>query len=217
MMNGVTIIWWDWVRWCKGETCNDNSLLDVLRLIITLHKWSPPLHPRPRHPRRLWSAPTQRWHISTLWRVVTSSTWLSGGEQTLLGQVKPGSPTWASKTPTGHPARSSTSLPDIPHTVSHHLFSFLLLSGRAPPPSKNLFALQSVCPFLLNMPALLGVPLIQRGICLKELLRTSLGRIIAGPDGWCYISVPSHTRPAKRPLTTLTLSSCRSDLFSEIK
>lgn len=61
MMNGVTIIWWDWVRWCKGEECNHNVLLDVL-LLIMLHKWSP------RHPRLLWTDPTRGWHVSNLSR-----------------------------------------------------------------------------------------------------------------------------------------------------
>lgn len=59
-MNGVTTVWWDWVRWCKGEECNDNALLDVLQLIMLLGKWSL------RHPRPLWTTPTSGWHISNL-------------------------------------------------------------------------------------------------------------------------------------------------------
>lgn len=59
-MTGVTIIWWDWVRWCNREICNDDFFLDVLQLIITLHKWSP------WHPHCLWTALTQGWSISNL-------------------------------------------------------------------------------------------------------------------------------------------------------
>lgn len=59
-MKGVTRSWWDWVRWCNREICNDDLLLDVLQLIITLHKWSP------WHPRCLWTAPTQGLSISNL-------------------------------------------------------------------------------------------------------------------------------------------------------
>lgn len=59
-MKGVTITL---VRWCNGEICNNDLLLDVLQLIITLHKWSP------WHPHCLWTACTQGWSISNLSQV----------------------------------------------------------------------------------------------------------------------------------------------------
>lgn len=56
----LQLFWWDGVRWYSGEIRNDNFLLDVSQLIITLHKWPP------WHPHRLWTALTQGWSIANL-------------------------------------------------------------------------------------------------------------------------------------------------------
>lgn len=62
MMNGVTIIWWDWVRWCKGDGCNHKALHDVLQPIMLLQQTisqapTPSLnysHPRVAHLQPAW-------------------------------------------------------------------------------------------------------------------------------------------------------------------
>lgn len=179
MMNGVTIIWWDWVRWCKGETCNDNSLLDVLQLIITLHKWFPPPPPQTPTPSLICSHPrvTHKYPMGSCHILDLTLRW------------------WTNTTGPGEARISDLSL-QTPHWLpcfllykppphpSHRLPSPFLLLTPFRPRSTSLEkpVCAPVClPFPLNMPALLGAPLRQRGIRLKELLRTSLWGSSPGP------------------------------------
>ncbi len=153
----------------------------------------------PRHPRRLWTAPTP-WRISNL-----SGVGVALGE-VLVSQVfnkpywghrdKAGSSDSSARPPsdTSHPMPAPSPLwplPHVPQTITHHPFSFFLLFTLSsadlcsflppfpstllplPPPSKRLFALHSAC--LPSTHARTpGAPVTQRGFHLKELLRTSL-------------------------------------------
>lgn len=211
MMNGVTIIWWDWARWCKGEMCNDNSPLDVLQLIITLRKWSP------RHPHCLWTAPTQGWHISNL-SVVSDAM----GE-VFVSQVF-NKPYWGHKDERGSsdtsPQPPQALLENPPPHPSHHLLyshssshsysratdlcnsvtPFLSTLLPPPPSSKCLFALHSARTPNTCQPSWGGSYTVRNSF--ERAPQDVVMRIIIRPDGWCYISVPSHTDPTKRPLTS---------------
>lgn len=137
----------------------------------------------PRHPRCLWTAPTQGWRISNL-SVVDAAL----GE-VLVSQVF-NKPYWGQWDEAGSPDSSPQPPPetlpapslrkDPPPCPSHHLPSSSLILPPLRPHSSLLHLPRSAClrsslPALLqHMPALLGAPVIQRGIRLKELLRTSL-------------------------------------------
>lgn len=197
MMNGVTIIWWDWVRWCKGEESNHNVLLDVLLLIMP-HKWSP------RHPRLLWTDPTRGWHISNLSRAGVALGEFFLRLRCLTSSA--GAPRWKRdsrlerQAPFAYlPLRAWFTPPpplhNVPQTISHHPLS-PLSSVHTPPPSSS-FEVPMCAPLCLlsfnTCQDSWGTSYIAR-ISFKRAPRDVIIRIIAGPYGWCYISVPSLTR-----------------------
>lgn len=70
-----------------------------------------------------------------------------------------------------------------------------------PPPSfKCLFALHSARSPNTCQPSWGGGYTVRNSF--ERAPQDVIMRIIIRPDGWCYISVPSHTDPTKRPLTS---------------
>lgn len=96
-----------------------------------------------------------------------------------------------------HSSSHSCSRPtDLCNSVTPFLSTLL----PPPPSSKCLFALHSARSPNTCQPSWGGSYTVRNSF--ERAPQDVIMRIIIRPDGWCYISVPSHTDPTKHPLTS---------------